>query len=283
MNPQFRSFTSSDGSQLGLDIFLPSSSRHQTAVLLIHGGGWRSGDRSKMHRYASHLAGQGFTTVAIQYRLLDAAPWPAQRDDVEDAVKWVRAHASELGISPEKVVLEGFSAGAHLALMAAARDPTLAAVIAFFPPTRLAIRSDGSSLIAADMILGPNVTEEQAAAISPITQISSSFPPVFLLHGGADWLVPPSSSRAMYEALIAAGRVAELHIFADAHHEFASESALIAPIQNEVAAFLHRTVIARDAHVAAGLRENPFAGGPESFAAFLEKERQQATSLQTQG
>ena len=269
MDPIQQTFAGSGESALALDIFKPAAPSKETAVLLLHGGGWRMGDRSFMHGYARYLAGRGFTSIAVQYRLLDQAPWPAQLEDVVAAAKWARSHAKELGVRSDRIVLEGFSAGAHLALMAGAKGSDVAAVVAFFPPTRLAVTPSSSGESDTKMLLGPDAKPEAAEAASPIAQVHSAYPPTLLLHGSADWMIAPDASRAMYDRLIAVGAKAELHIFFGEHHEFSIASGMIAPVQDLVADFLRRTVIDPQGHTEEMLRENPFAGGPQAFAARM--------------
>ena len=109
-------------------------------MLQFHGGGWRGGSRAGVHSRCWELAGHGFTTVAVEYRRLPEAPWPAALADVHAAMRWAAGHAAELGADPARLVLQGYSAGAHLALLAvtaAQREgqPPVAAVVAAYPPT----------------------------------------------------------------------------------------------------------------------------------------------------
>lgn len=250
---------------LTLDVFKPTSTSCETAVILLHGGGWRVGDRSRMHPYARRLAGHGFTALATQYRLLGQAPWPAQLEDVIAAVTWVRSQAADLGVRAERIVLEGFSAGAHLALMAGGKV-NAAAVVAFFPPTRLSVQPAAAET-DAKMLLGPDAEPAAADAASPMAQVEPGYPPTFFLHGGADWMVSPEASRGMYERLLTAGVSAELHVFAGQHHEFSAQTSMVDPVQDEVAAFLRRVVVEPQTFSEEALRENPFAKGPEALAA----------------
>lgn len=267
MNPVEQTFAVYGDVSLTLDIFGPTAPSNETAVLLLHGGGWRAGDRSRMHPYARRLAGWGYTAIAVQYRLLDKAAWPAALDDVVAAVSWVRSHAAEFGVRDDRIVLEGFSAGAHLALLAAGQNSAVAAVVAFFPPTRLAIEPMGATDTDAKLLFGPGADPKAAEAASPITLVHSKYPPTMFLHGSADWLVSPEASRAMHDRLIAAGAKSELHVFADQHHEFCAITSMIAPTQDLVADFLRRTVVASVQFAEEMLRENPFAKGPQTFPA----------------
>ena len=140
-----------NGRELHLDIYRPDESKSlRTAVLMFHGGGWRRGDRKTLAPHAKLLQAEGFTTIPAEYRLLGESPWPSAVHDVKGAIRWVRANAAELGVEPDRIVLESFSAGAHLSLIAAGTtgvaefegeggnpgaDASVAAVAAFYPPT----------------------------------------------------------------------------------------------------------------------------------------------------
>jgi acetyl esterase/lipase len=113
-------FGTGSGRELRCDVFTPpGQDARRPAVLLVHGGGWRSGDKTQLRGYGILLARAGYVCVAPEYRLVGEAPWPAQIHDVKAAIRWVRAHSDELGIDPSRIALEGNSAGAHLVLFAA--------------------------------------------------------------------------------------------------------------------------------------------------------------------
>src|SRR3989454_5172001 len=83
------------------------------AVVFVHGGAWMHGDPSQAAGNALHLARRGIATISLSYRLAPAHRFPAPLDDVRHGLRWVRAHAGELGIDPERLALLGLSAGAH--------------------------------------------------------------------------------------------------------------------------------------------------------------------------
>jgi len=87
---------------------------------VLHGGGWSRGSKDMLAPHATALAEQGFVAIASEYRLTGEARFPAQIHDTKRAIRWVRSQAGELGFDPDKLCLEGHSAGAHLALLAAA-------------------------------------------------------------------------------------------------------------------------------------------------------------------
>jgi acetyl esterase/lipase len=105
--------------QLLADIFYPS---HQInggypGVILIHGGGWRSGDKSLQVPMAQQLAAHGYVTMTVEYRLSPEAPYPAAVHDLKAAVRWLRANAKEYGLDPVKIAVLGCSAGGQLAAL----------------------------------------------------------------------------------------------------------------------------------------------------------------------
>jgi acetyl esterase/lipase len=248
------------------DVFAARGDDQRTAVLVSHGGGWRVGGPEHMHPRCAALAEHGFTVVAIEYRLLGEAPWPAPLDDVRAAVRWARDNADQLGIEPDRIALQGHSAGAHLSLLTAytpdpdagADDPGVAAVVAFYPPVgffagvapvpdpetgrppRAPRRDDGRA--PAWMLLDDSDDEEQARAISPFDQITASSPPTMIVQGAEDPMVTMSSSLAFHRALFDAGVPADLHVLHGVGHEFDNAPTMTATVADDVSRFLRRTV-----------------------------------------
>ncbi len=252
------------GRQLALDITHPAAA-NGIAVVLLHGGAWQFGQRADMAGYATALAGHGFLAVAAEYRLLGEAAWPAQRDDVLAVVDWLAAAAPSLGIRPDRIVLEGFSAGGHLALLAAAARPSvIGGVVAFFAPPSVRPDPAARGPTPGEMLLGPAPSAAAIAEASPIDQIGAGFPPCFLLAGADDTLVPPEAALAMFHRLRQHGVAADLHIYAGHTHEFCRLPSMLAPVQAEVAQFLQRQVVDPEAARQENLALNMFAqpGGP---------------------
>ncbi len=260
--------------ELRLDLVGPEgvSVPTRTAVLMVHGGGWVQGERGMLMPLAGQLAALGFLAVPVEYRLVPEAPWPAQRDDVVAAARWVADNAGRLGIDPDRIVLLGCSAGGHLAMMATAaiKGKGIAAIISLFTPGQLGLGQQlEKGLFDGSMLLGPEAGASALSDASPLNQITADFPPVFLLHGGRDWLIDPVSSIRLYDKLQQAGVTAELHIVANAHHEFSSEPAMQGPVAAEIALFLNRIVIEPDRCAAEAEASNIFAQGPEAFQAMV--------------
>lgn len=108
-----------DGRDLHLDVFYPSakSKKPYPAVLMIHGGGWRSGDRSQHIPMAQQIAAKGYVTITAEYRLSTEALYPAAVNDLKTAIKWMRANAATYNIDTSKIAVWGFSAGGQLATL----------------------------------------------------------------------------------------------------------------------------------------------------------------------
>jgi acetyl esterase/lipase len=103
-------------------------------VVVVHGGGWDSGDRTQLAGLNHWLALRGVAVAALSYRLAPAHRWPAQRDDVRAGVSWVRANAAALGVDPRRLTLLGRSAGAQIVTAAAYGEtlPGVRAVVALY-------------------------------------------------------------------------------------------------------------------------------------------------------
>lgn len=259
--------------ELKLDIVPPTAPPLRAAILFLHGGGWRAGSKDGMRADAANMAAHGYVGLPAQYRLTGQAPWPAQIEDVKAAIRWTRANAARLDIDPDRILVWGSSAGAHLALMAAATpgDPrfegqgghpgvssAVAGVIAVHPPTDLKM-SPPPRRGRAEALLGEAPDPEVARAASPLAYVRADFPPTLFLHGTDDSLLHHAESQEMFDALVAAGASAELHLFHGHTHGFAGLPSLRPAIAAEAALFLDRTVLRPDAHRAEALEFSPFA------------------------
>lgn len=226
-------FGAGGGRDLKCDVFSPpNEKRDRPGVLIIHGGGWQTGDKDQLRYYGIQLARYGFVGVACEYRLSGEAIWPAQINDVKAALRWMHANEAQLGIDAGKICVTGNSAGAHLALMLgcetdefegkggdAGVNSECAAISAIYPPTRMGLGKSGD---AHNHLFGDAADETVAVNASPITYAEKPFPPTLLIHGNADMVVPCEESFNMYHALKKAGAAVELHIFDGAPHAFDS-------------------------------------------------------------
>lgn len=214
---------------LHLDLHRPSSAKDKRAPVLvvIHGGAWARGERPKGWSGYRRFVDAGFAVVSMQYRLAGQARAPAAVEDVRCVMGWIARAAEREGLDSKRIVLLGTSAGAHLALMAASIDknegldpaecgpaPRAAAVIDFYGPTDLRPQSLGAwnSPSIGNWVGQGEAGAEMAARMSPITRIKPGQPPVFIVHGDADPVVPIAASTALKAALEAAKVPTELHI-----------------------------------------------------------------------
>ena len=251
---------------LKLDIYNPTATRNSTAVLMLHGGAWRRGDRSLLAPHAMVLAEQGFVAIVPEYRLVEEAVFPAQIHDVRRALRWARKHASELGFDPARLCLEGHSAGGHLALLAAGsagdarldapddnvRIPTtVAAVAAIYPPVLFHLGSEQPLVgsVPAQALPGADVSEEMAALASPTFHVGTHLPPVMLLHGDADKVVPAATSRRYEQEVRDKGGKIDLRIFAGFPHGFANHERVRPLVMTMIGEFFRRTVVEPEAYV----------------------------------
>jgi acetyl esterase/lipase len=169
-------------------------------VVMIHGGGWDGGDRTQLADANHRLAARGYAVAAISYRLAPRHRWPAAAEDVVAGIVYLRAHATELGIDPERLVLFGRSAGGQLATAVGYRphQPFIRGVVAYYAPHDLhfAWRNtpEGGILDFFTLMrqyLGGSPEEAPRAydEASAYHAVTSQTPPTLLVHGGKDSLV----------------------------------------------------------------------------------------------
>jgi acetyl esterase/lipase len=208
------------------------------AVIVVHGGGWHSGERSDFPSWDAWLADEGYVVFDIDYRLSPPPSWRDAPADVACAVGWVKENSARFGVDPERVALMGRSAGAQLALLTAyeedgaaptpgcaardVHDTGVAAVAAFYPPTDLAPLSFLGYLGGMDRFLGgtQDTVPERYRLLSPVSRVDPRDPPTFLAHGGDDRTVPPGQSGLLGERLGEAGVPHRLVELPWANHTF---------------------------------------------------------------
>ncbi len=197
-------FAQSEGVELKLDFYAPplaKDTRQRPACLIvIHGGGWDSGDRTQLAEWNQHWAAQGYAVAAVSYRLAPRSIWPAQRDDVLAAIVWLKAHADTLGIDPTRLVLLGRSAGGQIATAVAygANDPAIRGVIALYSPHDMVFtwsvsREDDTlnSILLLRQLFGGSPEEGNRARYESASGQSlarAGSPPTLLIHGTHDTL-----------------------------------------------------------------------------------------------
>ncbi len=254
-----------------LDLYLPEKAPAKGArlplVVFIHGGGWASGSKedSSLPVLLALIKDHALIGAAINYRLTKEAGHPAQIQDCQAAIRYLREHAAEHGIDAEKIAVVGLSAGGHLASLlgtgggveGGAQDTRVACVVNFAGPTDLLTfaapqdkRMDPEDKKSAiGLLLGGKASERQevARAASPITYISRDDPPFLHLHGTADETVPVGQSVAFDRALRAAGVPSTLLLAEGAGHAFFSPKVL-----GLMRAFLDEHLLGKPGTVKAG-------------------------------
>jgi acetyl esterase/lipase len=206
---------------LRLDLYLPRQiARPLPVIVSIHGGGWASGHRSQGPAWM--LARHGYAVATVEQRFAPAAIFPAQLEDCEAAVDWLRSHAAEYGFAPERLGAWGHSTGGHLASLLGTAG-RVRAVCAVSSPADLVnvLRLPDTRLRRAVVTLlgGPaQATIERATSASPSHQITRASAAFLLIHGAKDQTVPVDQSRRFAAVLTAAGVETQLHIFPNARH-----------------------------------------------------------------
>ncbi len=226
-------YHSVDGLAFYLDIYQPDSpppAAGRPALIAIHGGGWRGGSKMNYGRSLVPLVRRGYVVIAVDYRLSrpGAPAWPGNLEDVRAAVQWVRTHAPGLGIDSTRLAAIGSSAGAHLALLlgsfSAENSSGVRAVIDFYGPTDLQslgrVRAPTSDTVNAFLGGSYEAMPGRYRDASPLTHVSRTSPPTFVVHGADDTLVPLEQSILLIEALKDAGVPHRMIVVEGARHGF---------------------------------------------------------------
>ena len=212
-----RTFAVHDDQTLTLDLYRPAYVHAAVpCVIVVHGGGWQSGDNTEFAALNAYLAGRDYVVAAINYRLAPRWKFPASRDDVLAAVAYIKGHASEFGVDPSRLVLLGRAEGGQLALLAAYsnHDPAIKGVVSVYSPTDLRTayehpspRSlyDTRAMIETYVGGPPGAAEKQYYDASPINFVTAEAPPTLLIHGSRDQTIAIDQSAQLDERLLRAG------------------------------------------------------------------------------
>ncbi len=210
-------YAQAGGISLQLDASLPrEDDAAAPAVIVVHGGAWVGGDRRRTAvPLLQPLADAGFAWFSISYRLAKGPlDFGDAVGDVEAAIRFVRSHAGEYGVDPERIYLVGESAGGHLAAMASlggAEGTAVRGVVALYTPSDLVALATTSEMIPAGIRRQLHGTPfaklilARLEQLSPIGLVKPGMPPFFLIHGDEDKLVPIGQSIEFCKKITAAG------------------------------------------------------------------------------
>jgi len=216
---------------LTLDIHRPAASGTHPVVIQIYGGAWQRGAPHDDAAFSAALASAGYVVFAIDYRHAPRWRFPAELDDVDTAMAWIRRNASRYGGDSAEVAVIGRSSGAELALLATFRTDSNPprAVVSYYGPVDLAegyrhppvpdplqIRAIQIAYLGGD----PDQAPDQYRAASPISYVRRGLPPALLIYGGRDHVVEPRFGRELRDSLAAAGDTAILLEIPWAEHAF---------------------------------------------------------------
>ena len=231
------------------------------AIVCIHGGGFRAGDRNGYNDIIRQLAQRGYVAVTVEYRLAPKYPFPAAIHDVKASVRWLRANATKYNINPDLIGAMGGSAGANLAEMLGVTEDvktlegsegnpnqssSVQAVVSYFGPTDFT-KSYGKSVDAAEVLplyLGGDLDKARLRHLqaSPLYWITPSAAPTLCIHGTRDNYVDHEQAVWFVDKMKAAGVEAQLITMENAGHGFGGEDARRA--DEAMFAFFHSHLVA---------------------------------------
>jgi pectinesterase len=209
-----------------LDLYLPKARSEQPlpCVVVIHGGGWRTGNKERFAKFANRLAEHGFAAACIGYRLLPEVGVQQCIEDCKAAVRWVRANAEKHNLDPQRIGAIGGSAGGHLSAMLATSHKSrelegtggnaglssqIQAAVCLATPADMSHFRRQAELPA-----------ERQRLISPLTHVDAETAPLLLMHSRADRTVPYEQSERLKQKCLEAGVRVELVALDDAPHAF---------------------------------------------------------------
>lgn len=225
-----------------LDVYLAKSDKPTAAMVYIHGGGWRAGSKNRVPGWLMNGVREGrFSVVSVEYRFTNVAPHPAQVNDCMRAIQFVRHNAAKWNIDPKRIGVTGGSAGGHLSLWVAvhddaadadSKDPVesqssrVACAVSFAGPTDWSLLGEiKHGHPAYRQLLGyeagtpaDRMDAKAIKDVSPISFVSPDDPPIMLVHGDKDNIVPLKHASKMYERLKNVGVKTELVIVEGARH-----------------------------------------------------------------
>jgi acetyl esterase/lipase len=195
-----------------LHFYRSTNSAPSPCLIVIHGGGWQSGSPDEFQAWNEHWTAQGYAVAAIEYRLAPQNQWPAPLEDVEEALRYLKANADDLGIRKNQFVLLGRSAGGQIATAASygLQDPTIIGCISLYAPADLFFAhqyADPNDILDSLKLLrqyvggDPEQQSDRYTSASGILLVTPQSPPTLIIHGQRDVLVWRLQSERLAEAL----------------------------------------------------------------------------------
>jgi acetyl esterase/lipase len=238
-------FAQPDNVSLKLNLYRPAQLGKYPAIVVIHGGGWQSGDPGNNFEFSQYMAAQGYSVLSIDYRLAPEYKYPAQIEDVRTAIDYIREHADELEVDVNRMALMGRSAGAHLAMLAAfAPDaPPVRAIVNYYGPVNLTTGYQDppnpdpidSRKLLRDFLGGtPAELPDLYKQASPWNYVNRSLPPALLIYGQRDRVVQSKFGRRLSEQLKKTGNQVAFIEIPWAEHAF---DAIPSGVSNQVALY----------------------------------------------
>ena len=243
------------GFQAKVDVYTRYDRKPGPTMVYIHGGGWANGSKEQWNLWLLPYLQLGMRVVSVQYRLAGAAPAPAAVKDCRCALAWVFQNAAKYGFDPARIAITGGSAGGHLILMTAflrpsdgfddecpeAKSGEVKAVIDYYGPTDLVSAFDRKNQNILGWFKGAENPRELAARLSPLRYVRKGLPPVLIIHGDADEMVPYQDSIKLRDALTAAQVPNEfVSIPGGKHGRFQWSDADTIRVQRTIEGFLNR-------------------------------------------
>ena len=222
-----------------MDVAMPNSQDGPLpVVVVIHGGGWANGDKSDVRMFLEPLANGGCLAISPNYRMAPTHPAPAAIHDIKHLLRWLKLNADELGIDRDRVALMGFSAGGHLSAIVGMTSDTR---VLDPPSSTKANRKDGQVKICCVASIGgpmdltgtfPEIAEPLVrgwagppkgkggprSLYSPVRWVSRKDPPVMLIHGEADQVVPLDNISGMKLECDKKGVSCRIHLVDEGSH-----------------------------------------------------------------
>lgn len=228
-----------------LDFYPAKTDAPAPVMVYFHGGGWRGGSKNRIPKYLLEANADGWIAlVSVEYRFTDIAPHPAQVDDCARSIQFVRQNAKKWNLDPERIGVTGGSAGGHLSAYIALQDDEAN------PDSKDPIERQSSRVAFAIPFAGPmdwgllstvehghpayrqllgydpgtpadKMSAKQKKDVSPLHLVSADDPPVLIVHGDVDKIVPVEHAQALKAALEKVKVLSELHLIEGGTHAIA--------------------------------------------------------------